>query len=622
MRLKERNGYRMDALIALMIVITISMFASFGAVYALTGTSGGITLNGGIGAVSYDANSSSINAVGLGEIYAGTYDTGTGITGRFGLGMEQSTGSGNLSVNLMMPSNDSAITSDTVDMRFNASGVSGIISGCSLYVDGTLQGVYDNVMPDSAQILSLGISIGRHYWNVSCTYNSSTAWSNTRAFTRVVSSFTGNSTDLSSVNISSVPNLTVSSSGVGDIRFAGFTDLSSGGDLDANIIIGYLSIYLNSASLPALNKPATLTIYNVPYNNPIIRRDGSVCNDCTVQSFNSGTLVFNVTGFSNYTLTSNARLAIYDESDTIIKHAGDNITFYANYTNATSGAPISGACMVSFNVGGWTAPAAMTYNSSSGMYYYMASFNASMSAQYNVSCTNILGFDNLYLLDSFTISSGIPITFSDTKITFINSSKTVVNNAPANVTSRAGNLTELTIDAKGVSTSWQGYYGNVTGKITLGDSSNHTLYNWNMASPHGEIYAARNTAVKWYNIRCANTTEMSSEDSYLGMDNTYSESIQRTFYNTSTFGMFYAGNVNINTTQNCYSTHLYNSTGQSSAYYSEILLTDGSNMVYTGIISSAVYGFDARQHDFEMLVGENGQGNAESTMYYFYVEMG
>ena len=73
----------------------------------------------------------------------------------------------------------------------------------------------------------------------------------------------------------------------------------------------------------------------------------------------------------------------------------------------------------------------------------------------------------------------------------------------SNHSALAGNMTELTIFAGGSdSQTWQGYYGNVSGGLTLGDSSNNVLYNWSVITPAGEVYAATNESIDWINIQC------------------------------------------------------------------------------------------------------------------------
>src|SRR4030042_6405258 len=56
----------------------------------------------------------------------------------------------------------------------------------------------------------------------------------------------------------------------------------------------------------------------------------------------------------------------------------------------------------------------------------------------------------------------------------------------------AGNITSMDVTGFSVTQSWQGYFGNVTGVITLEDNSGNVMYNWSEASPEGEIYASTN----------------------------------------------------------------------------------------------------------------------------------
>jgi hypothetical protein len=198
--------------------------------------------------------------------------------------------------------------------------------------------------------------------------------------------------------------------------------------------------------------------------------------------------------------------------------------------------------------------------------------------------------------------------------------------AAANVSAVAGNVTELNFIANTITDVWQGYFGNVTGAIVLGNSNNQSMYNWSLTSPSGQIYATRNSSVPtWASIRCANATEVISEDTTLGVNiTTETDAVNRTFFNTTSFNQFYVSGKNINTTQNCYAVQLYNSSGISSTNFAEVLLSDnvGSRMIYTGLITNPAIGFDNRSHQFEMIVGENGHnGDTAITPYYFYLEL-
>ncbi len=63
------------------------------------------------------------------------------------------------------------------------------------------------------------------------------------------------------------------------------------------------------------------------------------------------------------------------------------------------------------------------------------------------------------------------------------------NQSAQTIEAEAGNVTALSVDAQIITQAWQGYYGNITGTITLDDADNITFYDWSLSSPTGEIYA-------------------------------------------------------------------------------------------------------------------------------------
>ncbi|MBT4697406.1 hypothetical protein HOB76_03900, partial [Candidatus Woesearchaeota archaeon] len=78
--------------------------------------------------------------------------------------------------------------------------------------------------------------------------------------------------------------------------------------------------------------------------------------------------------------------------------------FFANYTNRTSGAAITGAaCTINFSDNS-TEFNAMTYNVTSELYEYNRSFSTATSYTYTINCTSN-DFENLSASDSITISS-------------------------------------------------------------------------------------------------------------------------------------------------------------------------------------------------------------------------
>jgi len=72
--------------------------------------------------------------------------------------------------------------------------------------------------------------------------------------------------------------------------------------LNGNIVISDNSIFVNSSELPEFDVAAELTLHGLSFDVPRILRDGVICDNCVVASYSNGTLVFNVTGFSEYTV--------------------------------------------------------------------------------------------------------------------------------------------------------------------------------------------------------------------------------------------------------------------------------------------------------------------------------
>ncbi len=73
-------------------------------------------------------------------------------------------------------------------------------------------------------------------------------------------------------------------------------------DIDSNTNISYNRIEINSTALPNFNKLATIRLYGLNFSEPRILKNGEVCpsDTCTIKSYSSGILVFNVTNFTIY----------------------------------------------------------------------------------------------------------------------------------------------------------------------------------------------------------------------------------------------------------------------------------------------------------------------------------
>ena len=217
------------------------------------------------------------------------------------------------------------------------------------------------------------------------------------------------------------------------------------------------------------------------------------------------------------------------------------------------------------------------------------------------------------------VSAVVP--FGASNVTSISNSSSTPD-LPVGVPAVAGNVTELNIQGFSVTQTWQGYFGNITGTIMLADSSDNVMYNWSVADPEGEIYASRQNSVDWPNVQCFNWTENGTwlesdfnipSDSVDGVDETF---------NQYDHPLVYTNNILINE-NSCMSTNIYDSGGAQNNYYDEVLLWDGNDIIFTSLIEKEnILGFDGRDHDFQMLVLDDGHGvDVDTTTYYFYLEL-
>jgi predicted enzyme related to lactoylglutathione lyase len=193
------------------------------------------------------------------------------------------------------------------------------------------------------------------------------------------------------------------------------------------------------------------------------------------------------------------------------------------------------------------------------------------------------------------------------------------NAAGADSNAIAGNVTELTLTANSSTQSWQGYYGNVSGVIDLRNSAGDVLYNWSLATPTGEIYASNASTITWGGIQCYDhATNNTFFESMFGIGNSDPDGINETF-NLDDHSGFITNQVAFSTGQ-CNNTQLFNDAGIGT--FEEVLLTDGTELVFASLLQNDVVGFDNIPHDFEMIVLEDGHNeDTSTTVYYFWAEL-
>ena len=212
------------------------------------------------------------------------------------------------------------------------------------------------------------------------------------------------------------------------------------------------------------------------------------------------------------------------------------------------------------------------------------------------------------------------------------SRRTDFNDTAQTVQAQAGNVTQLEINITLQTNHWQGYYGNISGTITLDDANNYSMYRWQgMGDVNGNIYATEASSVSWPNLLCANMSpsmqtydckgqgedcmNVTDMNNKYGMSPTDADSIDKTFTSVK--------NITVDTVSltNCPGTNLYQNDSAQSTSWNETILTvnNTETLIYAVQTENNVYGFNNKTWDFQMLVGQNE--SVGTTTYYFYVEL-
>jgi hypothetical protein len=236
-----------------------------------------------------------------------------------------------------------------------------------------------------------------------------------------------------------------------------------------------------------------------------------------------------------------------------------------------------------------------------------------MRKTYCLALILILFFAFLYYVSAQPTGAGISYNVSETKpatpAVYLNTS--------------GGTFTTIILSGDTQNLKWKAYAGNVTGVLTLDDSGDYSIFQWQPTSVTGQVYASRNDSVTWSTIGCAAPSLVVNEDTYMNHTTGSIDSINNTF-NVKIHKQFYVGNIKINQSS-CKSAFTWaNDTAQSpsiNAPFQEVLLSDSTNLVYTTFVDDNIQGFNFKKYDFQMIVAEKGVGGYANTRYYFYLEL-
>lgn len=181
-----------------------------------------------------------------------------------------------------------------------------------------------------------------------------------------------------------------------------------------------------------------------------------------------------------------------------------------------------------------------------------------------------------------------------------------------------GNITNLEISGDILTSKWQGYYGNVSGTITLQDSDSNSMIDWDWTAAEGGIVlATTNSSPNWSSaFDIASGTNVNTAWSFTTDD---TDSATNTFIDTNESVKISGTEV---TSTAC--AYTYNSTGigiWQTAVVSGLGDTnaDKDDYLFAGIISADGNSYNDREIDFQMIVPTPEDGTGDT--YEFYIEL-
>jgi hypothetical protein len=149
-------------------------------------------------------------------------------------------------------------------------------------------------------------------------------------------------------------------------------------------------LYVNHTS--QFNTQARVYFFNLSYQTePVILKNNVICDHstCQIESYNLSDLIFNVSGFSNYSTTSNSRLNFTYTTPYLYK----NITLKINYSKTYNKSPIeNGTCSIIID----SQSHNLFYNNQTKYYQTNVSYQTIGNKSYQINCES-LNYDDKQL---------------------------------------------------------------------------------------------------------------------------------------------------------------------------------------------------------------------------------
>lgn len=202
-----------------------------------------------------------------------------------------------------------------------------------------------------------------------------------------------------------------------------------------------------------------------------------------------------------------------------------------------------------------------------------------------------------------------------------NSTDTGPTSSTTGITNNRSTISTLILNASQQDQHWKAYIGNVSGSLSLEDSSRSAIYDWSLTTTTGEVFASNTSNLQFTTVACADASTISSMETKMNMTASDVDSLSSTFNSTDHTPTVVSGT----SLSGCDMTSLYvNSASQgqnNAADFQEFLMKEGtSNLVFVSILNDNTVGYNGAQYDFQMIVPESDTQSAST--YYFWLELG
>lgn len=179
------------------------------------------------------------------------------------------------------------------------------------------------------------------------------------------------------------------------------------------------------------------------------------------------------------------------------------------------------------------------------------------------------------------------------------------------VTAQGGNVTEVNVSADTSTSRWQGFYGNVSASLALGDGST-VFFNWSNAGVQA-IFASPDNSVDWLSITSRSLdAEKEAKDTLFSFDSQDADSINQTIQGSGcSAGSYLSGAGGVTP---------YNSSGLP-GLWETCLGDDGATLadtvLGTNVIAAGGDAFNGQEVQYQLMVPVP----TTNTNYYLYLEI-